>query len=57
MPKKLKSLATLSDEDIDVDFRKQTEAFCDYIYSQGPAKAIETGETLNGSCKRIIYEY
>ena len=57
MPKKLKSLASLSDEDIDVDFLKQTEAFCEYIYKKGPEKAIETGEKLSGSCKCIIHEY
>ena len=49
MSQNLQNLANLADEDIDVDFYKKIRKFCEYIYNDGPEKAIETGEALSGS--------
>ena len=49
MNQQLQNLESLSDTDIDVGFLEQIASFCKYINTNGPVKAIETGETLTGS--------
>ena len=57
MRQNLKKLARMSDKDIDKDFLQSMKLLCEYVYTKGPEKTIETGETLTGSGENLHCMY